>query len=257
MALWVCRISIIHPLTRAWLQACQQSGLPFNPDFNSGDPAGCGLYQITAKNNRRSSASTAYLKPARNRKNLTILTGAKVKRILLEKQRAVGVEYESGGKSHEIRAKQEVALSAGAINSPKLLMLSGIGPADALTDHGISVRHDLPGVGRNLQDHIEISLIYQLNGPHSYDKYKKPHWKAVAGLNYLLFGSGPCILKPHRRRRVLVGRQEREMAGPAILHGCRRRHRRRSCGSSGGEWLHNKSGTNQTALSRRSTAPEQ
>jgi choline dehydrogenase-like flavoprotein len=190
--LGVSDVDQIHPLTRAWLQACQQQGLPLNPDFNSGDPAGCGLYQITARNGRRSSASTAYLGPARNRQNLSILTNARVSRVVIEQGKAVGVEYVSGDKSHIICAEREVILSAGAINTPKLLMLSGIGAADELARHGLPVLHHLPGVGQNLQDHTEISLIYQLNGPHSYDKYKKPHWKAMAGLNYLLFGSGPA-----------------------------------------------------------------
>ncbi|TGN67201.1 alanine-phosphoribitol ligase [Paracoccus liaowanqingii] len=190
--LGVSDIDHIHPLTRAWLQACQQKGLPLNSDFNSGDQAGCGLYQITARGGRRSSAASAYLKPARKRTNLSVRTGTKVLRVLVENGRAVGVEYAVKGQSRTIRARQEVILSAGAINTPKLMMLSGIGPADELSRHDITVVHDLPGVGQNLQDHTEISLIYQLNGPHSYDKYKKLHWKGLAGLNYLLFGGGPA-----------------------------------------------------------------
>lgn len=190
--LGVSDIDHIHPLTRAWLQACQQAGLPYNPDFNSGNQAGCGLYQITARNGRRSSAATAFIDPARNRPNLTVRTGCTVTRIIVENGRAVGVDYVAGGRNWTLRAEREVILSAGAIASPKLLMLSGIGPADALRRHGIAVAADLPGVGQNLQDHIEISLVYQLNGPHSYDKYKKPHWKAAAGLNYLLFRGGPA-----------------------------------------------------------------
>ena len=190
--LGVSDIDHIHPLTRAWLLACQQQGLPLNPDFNSGQQAGCGLYQITARNGRRSSAAVAYLKPARKRRNLSVRTGARVLRVLVENGRATGVEYVLGGKTRVIHARREVIMSAGAINTPKLLMLSGIGPAAELRRHGIAVLHDLPGVGQNLQDHIEISLIYQLNGPHSYDKYKKLHWKALAGLDYLLFKGGPA-----------------------------------------------------------------
>jgi len=190
--LGVSDIDSIHPLTRAWLQACQQAGLPYNPDFNSGNQAGCGLYQITARHGRRSSAATAFIKPASHRANLRIQTGASVSRIIVEGGRATGVEYFVRGRKWVLRAEREVILSAGAIASPKLLMLSGIGPADALREHGIRVEADLPGVGQNLQDHIEMSLVYQLNGPHSYDKYKKLHWKAAAGLNYLLFRSGPA-----------------------------------------------------------------
>lgn len=190
--LGVSDIDNIHPLTRAWLQACQQAGLPYNPDFNSGNQAGCGLYQITARHGRRSSAATAFIKPASHRANLRIQTGASVSRIIVEGGRATGVESFVRGRKWVLRAEREVILSAGAIASPKLLMLSGIGPADALREHGIRVEADLPGVGQNLQDHIEMSLVYQLNGPHSYDKYKKLHWKAAAGLNYLLFRSGPA-----------------------------------------------------------------
>ena len=190
--LGVSDIDHIHPLTRAWLQACQQTGLPLNPDFNSGDQAGCGLYQITAKNGRRSSAAVAYIHPVKDRDNLTVATKAKVQRLLIEERRVVGVEYTISGRTEIARADREVILSAGAINSPKLLMLSGIGPADHLRENGIDVKLDLPGVGQNLQDHIEISFVYQLNGPHSYDKYKKPHWKALAGLDYLLFRNGPA-----------------------------------------------------------------
>jgi choline dehydrogenase-like flavoprotein len=188
----VSDIDHIHPLSRAWLQACQQMGLPFNPDFNSGDQAGAGLYQITARGSRRSSAATAYVHPARKRPNLDILTKTRVTRILIENGRAVGVEIVQNGRVKEIRAHREVIVSAGAIATPQLLMLSGIGPAQHLASHGIKVLHELPGVGQNLQDHIEISLVYQLNGPHSYDRYKRLHWKALAGLEYLLFQSGPA-----------------------------------------------------------------
>ena len=188
----VSDIDHIHPLSRAWLLACQELDLPLNPDFNSGDQAGAGLYQITARGRRRSSAAVAYIHPAIKRKNLNLLTGARVLRVTVEKGRAVGVEFVRAGRLHTLRARREVILSAGAIATPKLLMLSGIGPSAHLAQHGINCLHDVPGVGQNLQDHIEISLIYQLNGPHSYDRYKKPHWKAMAGLEYLLFGSGPA-----------------------------------------------------------------
>jgi choline dehydrogenase len=180
-----------HPITKRWLQACQQAGLPYNPDFNSGEQSGCGLYQITARQGRRSSAATAYLTPARRRKNLSIRTGCRVLRLLFEKGRAVGVEYVKRGQKHVVHATREVIVSAGAINTPKLLMQSGIGPADHLRQHGIPVLHDLKGVGRNYQDHMELSLVYRLRGPYSYDKYKKLHWKLWAGLHYGLFKSGP------------------------------------------------------------------
>ncbi|MDR6609008.1 GMC family oxidoreductase N-terminal domain-containing protein [Pseudomonas synxantha] len=187
----VCDQRFTHPLTKFWLQACQQAGLAYNADFNSGVQDGCGLYQINASNGLRSSTSVAYLKPARRRPNLTVKTHCRVLRILVENGRATGVEYLEKSRRHVLRADREVIVSAGAINTPKLLMLSGIGPAAHLYDKGIKVIHDLPGVGQNLQDHIEVSLINELRRPLSYDKYKKPHWKIAAGLQYALFRQGP------------------------------------------------------------------
>ncbi|MGO1074960.1 GMC family oxidoreductase [Inquilinus sp. CA228] len=180
-----------HPLSKVWLQACQQAGLPWNPDFNAGDQFGCGLYQITARRGRRSSAAVAYLKPARKRQNLQVRTRCRVLRILFEGRRAVGVEYLDRRRLRSLRADREVVVSAGAINSPKLLMLSGIGPAEDLRSHGIAVLHDLPGVGRNLQDHVEVSMLSELNSAFSYDRYKNWHRQLAAGLQYILFGSGP------------------------------------------------------------------
>ncbi|MCS0502833.1 GMC family oxidoreductase [Ancylobacter mangrovi] len=179
------------PLTKEWLKACQEAGLPYNTDFNSGRQAGCGLYQVTMRDGRRCSAAVAYLKPARGRANLTVLTGKPVVRILVEKGRAVGVEYRDGRERKVLRAGREVIVSAGAIGSPRLLLLSGIGPADDLKGVGVEVKQDLPGVGQNLQDHTDCFLIYDLNGPYSYDKYKKLRWQAVAGLEYALFRTGP------------------------------------------------------------------
>jgi choline dehydrogenase-like flavoprotein len=188
----VSDIDRIHPLSRAWLLACQERGLPLNPDFNSGDQAGAGLYQITARGRRRSSAAVAYVHPALGRPNLKLHTGARATRVVIEGGRAVGVEYIQKGVVKTLRARREVILSAGAIATPKLLMSSGIGPEKHLAQHGIKCAVNLCGVGQNLQDHIEISLVYQLNGPHSYDRYKKLHWRAMAGLEYLLFGGGPA-----------------------------------------------------------------
>ncbi|WP_435609785.1 GMC family oxidoreductase [Pseudomonas knackmussii] len=180
-----------HPLAKVWLQACQQAGLAFNPDFNSGVQDGCGLYQINARNGLRSSTAVAYLKPARRRRNLEVKTNCRVLRILVERGRAVGVEYLENNRRQVLRAEAEVIVSAGAINTPKLLMLSGLGAAEQLRENGVPVVQDLPGVGQNLQDHIEVSLVNELRHAFSYDKYKQPHWKAVAGLEYALFRQGP------------------------------------------------------------------
>jgi choline dehydrogenase-like flavoprotein len=178
-------------LTMSWLQACQEAGIPMNQDFNSGSQAGCGLYQVTIRNGRRCSAAVAYLSSARARPNLSIRTGQRVTRILVEGGRAVGVEYVEKGAVRQLRAEQEVILCAGAIGSPRMLMLSGIGPAEHLKEVGVPVVHDLPGVGQNLQDHMDIFLIYELTGPYSYDKYKKLRWQAWAALQYGLFRNGP------------------------------------------------------------------
>jgi choline dehydrogenase len=180
-----------HYLTKAWLRACQEMGINYNPDFNSGKQAGCGLYQTTTRDGKRCSAATAYLRPARDRRNLTVKTDSRVVRVVIEKGRAVGVEYLEGGQRKLVRAEREVIVSAGAIGSPHLLMLSGIGPAAHLASVGVPVVHDSPGVGENLQDHMDMFLIYDLTGPHSYDKYKSLRYQALAGLEYALFRSGP------------------------------------------------------------------
>jgi choline dehydrogenase-like flavoprotein len=180
-----------HPLTYAWLRACQQAGIPFNPDFNAGERAGCGLYQVTNRDGRRSSAATGYLRLAERRPNLSVITEAQALRLIVRNQRALGVEAWHRGVKRVIKARREVIVAAGAIGTPHLLMLSGIGPADRLRQTGIEVVRDLPAVGQNLQDHPDIFLIYELIGPYSYDRYKKLNWKAWAALQFALFGTGP------------------------------------------------------------------
>ncbi|MGF6654951.1 choline dehydrogenase [Paraburkholderia youngii] len=179
------------PVTKAWVQACQQAGIHYNADFNGASQAGSGLYQITNLDGKRCSAAVGYLRPARKRANLTVITGAIATRIVMEGKRAVGVEYVQGGNRQVARAQTEVIVTSGAIGSPKLLMLSGIGPGEHLTQHGIKVQHELPGVGQNLHDHLDVFMIYELTGAHSYDKYKKFRWQVAAGLQYALFRSGP------------------------------------------------------------------
>ena len=166
-------------------------GMPHNPDFNSGRQEGAGLYQTTTRDGRRCSAAVGYLRPVMGRKNLQVRTDLHVTRIIVENGRAAGVEVSENGGLARIDAASEVIVTAGAIGSPKLLMLSGIGPADHLRDVGVAVVHDLPGVGQNFHDHFSTDVIWVLNGPHSYDKYKKRHWQAWAGLQYALFRSGP------------------------------------------------------------------
>ena len=189
--LGVSSLSPPHRLTRAFVQACQQIGMPHNPDFNGPRQEGAGPYQITTRGARRCSTATGYLKPARLRRNLAVNTGVHVKRIVVENGRATGVEVIDNGRVMTVRAEREVILTAGAIGSPKLMLLSGLGPADDLRALGIDVVADLPEVGRNLHDHFGIDLVYELSGPYSLDKYAKLHWMAWAGLEYLAFGKGP------------------------------------------------------------------
>ncbi|GEO12882.1 GMC family oxidoreductase [Microvirga aerophila] len=180
------------PISEAFIRAAQEYGIPYNPDFNGPVQEGIGHYQVTVRNARRSSAASAYIKPIRDRTNLTVTTGAAVKRILLEDRRAVGVELASAnGSSSQVRCNRELVLTSGAIGSPRLLMLSGIGPADHLRSVGIKVLHDLPGVGSNLQDHLDLYTISECTGDYTYDSYAKLHKTVWAGLQYILFGRGP------------------------------------------------------------------
>jgi choline dehydrogenase-like flavoprotein len=180
-----------HPLTRVFVQAAQQAGIPFTADFNGGRQEGTGFYQTTTRNGRRSSTAVGYLRPALSRKNLSLRTGLLVTRIVVEGGRAVGVEIVENGSVSVLRADRAGIVSAGAIGSPKLLMLSGIGPAQHLRDKGVSVVHDLPGVGQNLQDHMDFGVLAELSGAYGLDRYKKLRWQALAGLEYALFGKGP------------------------------------------------------------------
>ncbi len=179
------------PICDAYIRAGQELGIPYNHDFNGRQQAGVGFYQLTQRNRRRSSASLAYLNPIRHRKNLTIKLGARVSRIVLEGKRAIGVEVVGKSGSEIIRAEREVLVSSGAIGSPKLLLQSGIGPADHLKSVGVKVLHDLPGVGSNLQDHLDLFVIAECTGDHTYDGVAKLHRTIWAGLEYVLFRTGP------------------------------------------------------------------
>lgn len=155
-----------HAITRAFVQAMESLQLPENPDFNGPDQTGAGLFQVTQfhhgpKKGRRCSAAAAYLHPVMQRQNLTVLTGAMAERIVIEDGRAKGLILRHNRRRLSLAARREVILSAGAFGSPQLLLLSGIGPEDELRAHGIPVRHALPGVGQNLQDHLDHTLIWQ------------------------------------------------------------------------------------------------
>ena len=179
-------------MTRVFVQAAQEAGLPYRADFNAGEQAGAGFYQSFTQDGRRSSAARVYLRPALGRPNLTLRTDVQVLRVVIENGRASGVELAEKDGRTVLYADREVIVTAGAIGSPRLLMLSGVGPAEALEPLGIEMRRDLPGVGANLHDHMDVDLLAQLNGPHGIDRYKRIHWQAWAGLQYALFRSGPA-----------------------------------------------------------------
>jgi choline dehydrogenase-like flavoprotein len=153
-----------NPTSLAFLQAAQQAGLPPNADFNGAEQEGVGLYQVTQHGGERCSAAAAYLRPHLARPNLQVVTGAQVVRIVLEGQRAVGVDYHQGGLVQRLLARREVLLAAGALHSPQLLMLSGIGPRAHLVEEGVALRHDLPGVGLHLHDHVDLVLSLRAPG---------------------------------------------------------------------------------------------
>jgi choline dehydrogenase len=186
--LYVSDLRYTNPLSSAFIDAGQQAGYRRNEDFNGESQAGFGFYQVTQKDGARCSTAVAYLGPARSRPNLDIVTGALVRRLLLKNGRAVGVAYARGGREVKVRAEREVLLSGGAINSPQLLMLSGIGPADHLRQHGITVNVDAPQVGQNLQDHLDICTLQHSTQRVTYDRTSE----LKTAFDYFLRGhSGP------------------------------------------------------------------
>ena len=180
------------PIAEAYIEAAEAIGLPRNPDFNGKVQEGAGYYQLTQRKVRRSSTAQAFLKPALTRGNLTLVTHAHVGTLSVENGRVTGLTYTAKDRSHAVHADREVILSAGAIGSPTLLLRSGIGPADDLRALGIDVRHDLPGVGQNLQDHVNLCTIWECSGPYSYDGWDRPDRTLRAGLQYILTRRGPA-----------------------------------------------------------------
>ncbi|HWO20319.1 MAG TPA: choline dehydrogenase [Kofleriaceae bacterium] len=161
----VADLRYVNPLSKAFIEAARELGLRGTDDFNAGQQEGFGIIQVTQKNGMRWSTAAAYLRPALARPNLTVATGAHVVRLLFEGTRCVGAVYDQGGEQHAVRVRREVILSAGAYNSPHLLLLSGVGPGAALAAHGIAVVRDLPGVGQNLQDHMMVPIAHHSTQP--------------------------------------------------------------------------------------------
>jgi choline dehydrogenase len=184
-----------RPICDAWVAAAQEAGYPFNPDYNGATQEGVGYFQLTTRNGRRCSAAVAFLNPARKRPNLTIITHAQASHIILEGQRATGVAYrDRAGFDQVVRAGREVILSSGAIGSPQILMLSGIGEAAHLQEHGIEVRHDLRAVGRHMQDHLQARLVFKCHEPTMNDEVRSLINQARMALKYALSRSGPMAM---------------------------------------------------------------
>jgi choline dehydrogenase len=184
----------VHPLTFKYIEACKAVGLPFNPDFNGDTQEGTGTYQLTTRNGQRLSSARAFLWPAMKRPNLSVEKNALATRINFEGNRATSVTYSQHGETKTATAGREIILSGGAINSPQLLMLSGIGPAADLKQHGIEVHHDNKNVGQNLEDHVGLNYTYRMKVPTLNDALRPWHGKLKAGLQYLLFRTGPLSL---------------------------------------------------------------
>jgi choline dehydrogenase len=183
------------PLSEAFVKAAVETGIPFNPDFNGKTQEGAGFFQTTTQRGRRASSAYSYLRPAMSRGNLHVETSALAQRILFEGRRARAVEYRQNGNLRTARAHKEVLVSSGAYNSPQLLQLSGVGPADLLKSHGIDIVLDAQGVGNDLQDHLQVRLVTRsaqkvtLN-----DVVNHPVRRAMAGVRYALSRSGPLTI---------------------------------------------------------------
>ncbi|MGH7072250.1 MAG: choline dehydrogenase, partial [Acetobacteraceae bacterium] len=188
--LHVCSGQLVNPLYRAFIEAGRQAGYPLTADPNGFQQEGFGPMDMTVDHGVRASAANAYLKPARGRRNLALTPEALASRVVFEGRRAVGVRYRRSGQEHEVRARREVILAGGPINSPQLLKLSGVGPEAELRTHGIAVVQNLPAVGENLQDHVEFYFQMACARPVTLFPMQKPLARAMIGLRWLLFRDG-------------------------------------------------------------------
>jgi choline dehydrogenase len=184
-----------HPLHDAFIAGAQEAGYRYNADFNGAEQEGVGPLQLTVKGRRRCSTAVGYLNPVKSRRNLTIEVHALTRKVLLQGKRAVGIEYSQNGTAHRAKAKREVLLCGGAINSPQILQLSGIGPGELLQSLGIEVGHDLPGVGENLQDHIGGRIINRcVDGTITMNEiYHNWLRRLYAGAEWILARKGPLM----------------------------------------------------------------
>lgn len=184
-------------ILEAFASAAEQEGIPRVQDFNRGDNFGSGYFEVNQRRGWRWNTSKAFLRPVQKRPNLHVMTGAHVEQLMLEDKRCVGVQLRRDGKSLTVRARREVVLAAGAVNTPHLLELSGIGEPARLRESGIALRHALPGVGENLQDHLQLRVIIKVNGVKTLNRITASWWgKAGIGLEYLMKRSGPMSMAP-------------------------------------------------------------
>ena len=184
----------VHPLTNAYLKAAKQLGFPVNLDYNGQAMDGATIYQTTTLKGFRASAYGAYLRPKKNQNNIQILTNSYAKKVIIEDKKAVGVEYYHKGQTKIARVNREVILSAGALLSPQLLQLSGIGPAPLLKSHNIKVLHHLPDVGQHLKDHLGIDHTLLVNQPSLNQVLRPLHGKIRVGLEYIFKRTGPLSM---------------------------------------------------------------
>ncbi len=192
---WCSDIGVKHELMEAIIRGGEELGVPRNDDFNGAAQEGVGYYQLSTCRGWRCSSAVAYLRPARKRPNLEIRTDAQATRVVMEGRKAVGIEYLQGGAKRTVRAAREVILAAGALQSPQLLQLSGIGPGALLKSFGIPVVADLPGVGENLQDHLQLRLIYKVSKPiTTNDDLRTLMGRIRIGLQWLLWRKGPLAV---------------------------------------------------------------
>ena len=184
----------VHPLTNKYLEAGQELGFPLNRDYNGSHMEGVSVYQTTIANGLRVSSASAYISKRNSGRNLRVITNAHVTKLIFDGRRAIGVCFSQGNRETTVLTDGEVILSAGALNSPHLLYLSGLGPANELQPHGISVLQDMPHVGRHLQDHIGVDFTLAVNRPSLNQKLRPVLGKFLVGLEYLFFKSGPLAM---------------------------------------------------------------
>lgn len=192
----VSKPPVVNELTMVYLQACEQAGYSLNTDFNGATQDGFGIYDFNIENGRRATTARTFLRPAMQRSNLTVEVNAIVRRLVLKDKKAVGVEFEQHGKVKIARARREIVLSAGSINTPKILMLSGIGDPAEIERHGIQVEHCLPGVGGNLQDHVNVSVAHSSTKPVSMAKSLRVHKLTLEMMKSIVLKRGQVSRSP-------------------------------------------------------------